>query len=1060
MRKHLFSCITCSCYLNYCYNKVLSFSHLKRDYIRFMGKLVHFQVIYLFHYLVIFSAFLKQTQSFCTAQNRLLLFQFKQSINVHNTASSGCESNGIPSYPTTEFWNTSSDCCTWDGVTCDQVSGEVIGLDLSCSQLQGKMGSNSSIFKLSSLQSLNLAYNDFSSSGISRNFSRLGSLRHLNLSSSGFSGSLPSDFLSMFNLVSLDLSLSDGLTIQPRTFKMLLQNSTRLREVLLTGVNIPSVIPHNLSNSLTILNLGGTNLYGNCPEEIFTLPNLQILQLYSNYDLTGHLWKVKWNASSQLSYIDISSSGFSGEIPESIGYLHSLNYLEISSCKFSGSIPESLGNLTQMTHLDLNSNNFSGKVPSSLSNLQQLTFLDLSTNSLEGRLPDFFSNFRNLAYLMLNDNLFTGEFPSSITNLTELTSLDLSNSSLTGPLPSDISGFPNLALLFLKDNSFNGILPPWIFSLPSLKFLDLQSNELTGHLYEFQYQSIQRIYLSGNKLHGPIPKSISKLVNLTYLDLSSNLFSGPVDVSLFSKLQPLQFLSLSNNSLVLTRDRMNATFPDSLTSLYLSSCGLKDIEPLAAASNLYRLDVSRNMIRGRAFSDKIWYMWAETLISLDISHNFLTQMNQLPFTNLFFLDLSHNLFQGSMLIPPITTRLFFASNNNFSGKIHPSVCKLSILMVLDISENNFSGAIPECLANVSEGLYVLDMHSNRFSGRIPSNFAVGSNLRTLKLHNNQLEGSLPRSLSRCRELEVLDVGYNNLNGTFPTWLGTLPKLKVLSLRANNMHGPVNSSRAPDSFSTLRILDLSNNAFAGILPEKMFQKLGAMKREDETSQPLTYIGDETYQDSVKVIIKGLDINFERILSIFTTMDFSINNFTGKIPDAIGDLVALRGLNLSHNDLSGPIPQVLGNLKVLESLDLSLNQLQGQIPQQLTNLPYLSAFNVSYNHLQGSIPRGQQFNTFENSSYLGNPGLCGFPLSNTCGANDQLPKSRPRVEEDEEFFNGFTWKAVMIGYGCGMVIGFLIGCLIFITGKPEWFNEFVQEESSRFVKKKWSKQAKVL
>ncbi|XLR29850.1 hypothetical protein S83_057750, partial [Arachis hypogaea] len=54
----------------------------------------------------------------------------------------------------------------WDGVTCDTTSGHVIGLDLSCSMLEGQFHPNSTLFHLTHLQQLNLAFNYFSNSPI------------------------------------------------------------------------------------------------------------------------------------------------------------------------------------------------------------------------------------------------------------------------------------------------------------------------------------------------------------------------------------------------------------------------------------------------------------------------------------------------------------------------------------------------------------------------------------------------------------------------------------------------------------------------------------------------------------------------------------------------------------------------------------------------------------------------------------------------------------------------------------------------------------------------------
>ena len=157
-----------------------------------------------------------------------------------------------------------------------------------------------------------------------------------------------------------------------------------------------------------------------------------------------------------------------------------------------------------------------------------------------------------------------------------------------------------------------------------------------------------------------------------------------------------------------------------------------------------------------------------------------------------------------------------------------------------------------------------------------------------------------------------------------------------------------------------------------------------------------------------------------------------------------LNSLRYLNLSHNHLKGQIPAMLRNLSKLESLDLSSNQLKGKIPSELTSLTFLAAFNVSSNQLSGTIPQGGQFNTFENNSYQENPALCGVPLPR-CGNKEvpTLPLS-PQDEDSSTFFNGFTWQSVVLGYGCGLVLGVGLGCLMFVLGKPSWVMKLVNQQ----------------
>ncbi|CAJ2633643.1 unnamed protein product [Trifolium pratense] len=175
---------------------------------------------------------------------------------------------------------------------------------------------------------------------------------------------------------------------------------------------------------------------------------------------------------------------------------------------------------------------------------------------------------------------------------------------------------------------------------------------------------------------------------------------------------------------------------------------------------------------------------------------------------------------------------------------------------------------------------------------------------------------------------------------------------------------------------------------------------------------------------------------RIPKLFVSIDLSRNNFEGEIPNAIGELHALKGLNLSHNRLVGHIPQSIGNLTNLESLDLSSNMLAGVIPAALANLGFLEVLNLSNNHLVGEIPQGTQFNTFTNDSYEGNLGLCGFPLSKKCGPEPHSPPPPPANNFRSEEKIGFGWRPVAIGYGCGFVIGISLGYFVFLIGKPRW------------------------
>ncbi|XP_039118157.1 putative receptor like protein 25 [Dioscorea cayenensis subsp. rotundata] len=312
-------------------------------------------------------------------------------------------------------------------------------------------------------------------------------------------------------------------------------------------------------------------------------------------------------------------------------------------------------------------------------------------------------------------------------------------------------------------------------------------------------------------------------------------------------------------------------------------------------------------------------------------------------------------------------------------------------------------------------------------------------IQTINLHGNKLEGVVPSSWANCAELRVLDLGRNKLANSFRHWLMNLPALKVLVLKENRFFGHLAGiCEGNRSFMNLQIFDISSNHFTGSLPSECFKSMKAMMLHQEQMETIGFRNGSLgrryyYQDTITVNLKGFEIEIVKILTTFTSIDLSDNRFVGNIPQVFGDLKSLHSLNMSLNALTGEIPRVLGDMSELESLDLSQNQLSGVIPGSLTSLYFLEFLNLSNNNLVGQVPQGYQFSTFSNSSFGGNPGLCGSPLSRNCINSTRVEpssdsKNTPtEVDMDEIWF----WMFTGLGYGVGFALA-----IIYQLFFPKW------------------------
>ncbi|XP_049395667.1 receptor-like protein Cf-9 homolog [Solanum stenotomum] len=752
------------------------------------------------------------------------------------------------------------------------------------------------------------------------------------------------------------------------------------------------------------LNLTCSKLQGkfHFNSSLFQLSNLKRLDLSYN-DFSGSLISPKFGEFSSLTHLDLLLTSFTGLIPAEISHLSKLRVLRIRSDYGVRFRPNNfelfLKNLTQLRELDLNFVNISSTFPLNFSSY--LTTLWLPYTQLRGILPKRVFHLSNLESLDLTNNpQLTVRFPTTKWNTSaSLMELYLSGVNFTGKIPELFSHLTSLVDLVMSSSNLSGPILNPLWNLTNIEVLDLHNNHLEGPISPFlRFGKLREFSLRNNNFdlqleYLPFNRSWTQLETL---DFSSNYLTGPIPSGV-SGLQNLQSLSLSSNHL-------NGTIPSWIFSL----------------PSLFDLDLSDNH-----FSGKIQEFKSQTLFSISVKQNQLEGPIPKSFLNqqgLYYLILSQN---------------------NLSGHIDSAICDLN-LGVLNLGSCNLDGTIPQCLGEMSE-LWVLDLSNNSLSGTINTSFSIGNQLRVIKMDGNKLEGKVPRSLINCKYLQLFDLGNNELNDTFPKWLGALPDLQILKLRSNKLHGPINDSRTENLFAKILVIDLSSNGFSGDLPVSLFENFQAMKMIGENSGTPEYVAETystLYTNSLIVTTKGLDLELPQVLTTDIIIDLSMNRFEGSIPSIIGDLIGLRTLNLSHNNLIGHIPASMQHLSVLESLDLSSNKIGGEIPQQLASLTSLEVLNLSHNHLVGCIPKGKQFDTFENSSYQRNDGLRGLPLSKDCGSDEGVPQATTPFGLDQEEEEGdssmISWQAVLMGYGCGLVIGLSVIYIMLSIRYPVWFS----------------------
>nr|XP_010941307.3 leucine-rich repeat receptor-like kinase protein FLORAL ORGAN NUMBER1 [Elaeis guineensis] len=541
----------------------------------------------------------------------------------------------------------------------------------------------------------------------------------------------------------------------------------------------------------------------------------------------------------------------------------------------------------------------------------------------------------NVSYIRFHRPL-----PPEIGLLDRLVNLTVACNFLTGQLPPEIAGLPALRLLNISNNNFTGLFPDVDGGFPALEVLDAYNNNFSGPLPRClaKLPRLRHLHLGGNFFSGEIPESYGGIESLEYLGLNGDALSGLVPVSL-SRLTNLREMYIGYYSTYEGGIPPEFGMLASLVRLDMASCNLSGPIPpsLGRLKLLDTLFLQWNHLTGTIPPE---LGGLDRLQSLDLSINELTGELPESFAGLKQLKLL-NIFR-----------------NHLRGRIPPFIADLPNLEVLQVWENNFTFELPEGLGRNGR-LVKLDVATNRLTAMIPPDLCAGGRLELLVLMENAFFGPIPKKLGDCKSLAHVRLAKNFLNGTIPAGLFNLPSADMLELSDNYLSGELPARMAGNK---LGMLILSNNWISGPIPPAIGKLRGLQTLSLESNRLSGEIPPQIGD-----------------LKQLTKLNLSGNNLVGEIPPDLARCTGtLEAVDLSRNGLTGEIPAAITELQNLNTLNLSRNHLSGAIPLQIQRMQSLTTLDLSYNNLSGEIPVEGQFLAFNETSFIGNPDLCGAPL----------------------------------------------------------------------------------
>ena len=825
-------------------------------------------------------------------------------------------------------------------------------LNFSNNSITDEAAEELAIFLLhsTSLQGLDLSYNNISMSGAVRIFKAIRYIKNLTIDISH--NAIPNE-------------TTDKLAT------MMLHN-TSLRVLDISNFYKPVL------QSIPVLNINSNVINEIISELVITLLNsTELKKLDVSYNCLStsdavRIFKGMKNISN-LTALNISHNLISDEAADELAIvllrntnLEKLN-LGFNDLSTSGFIKifKGMKNISNLKTINIYSNNMitdeaADSIATVLSHNSKLKRLDMSFNYLGSKTCiEIFNGMKNISYLShlnISHSKIAGEATGSIAAVlshnTKIEELDISYNDLQTPgaieVLQSIKHTSTLKKLNIAHNRITEKATEDIINIlyknTELKALNVSDNSLLEKDVIVKLM-VSDVHEFNNSVNKQISKILPKIItNLQELDLSNISSPQAIDaINVYKKL-------IHNSALT----KVN------ISGHCMTQSAVYNLENILSMNkDLQELVMSYNNLQTGDINTILSAVKSSNLTKLNISGNNanLTAVVNilLQYTNLVELDLSHNRLHDAA---DVTWGFSFSKN------IFINLIKLNISGIFCEIISNETAASLAYIFSQNNKLNELDVSNNHLYSEAASKILNSLNASTLIKfrisHNNitdEVADDIADFLCKCTNLEELDLSFNSLQDSGAT---KISRANISSLVSFNIsHNNITIKVADDvaNFlsrnSQMQTFDLSCNGLLETGVRHILKDMRVVQSIFNLSV-LNISEGSVISETVSELVTVLLCNTE-----LKEFDLSCNSLF--IPDSINILQGMKNvsnlvaINLSHtyitDEAADELATVLLHNTSLQKIDLSYNDLSTsdamKIFKGMKNISRLEIINISHN-----------------------------------------------------------------------------------------------------------------